>query len=549
MRARNSERGERSSLRSLMLGLLAVVGLFASLSPLNAAELLAREAPKEIAAPPAGTLFICGGGKLSDELLQQFVKLSGGDEGKLVVITTANWRAETAPEEVLAMWQPRTKAAITLLHARSAEEANRDDFLAPLRTATGVWLMSGKQSRLTGAYLGTKLHDELRAVLARGGVVGGTSAGAAAMSDVMIAGGTLDAPGILPGFALLEDSIIDQHFMVRKREPRLLKTLHDYPGRVGFGIDEGTALVVRGRDLFVLGESTVSVYLAPSETRPLRTTLLKAGEREDLTAPRRAALARTTESFPPEKLPLPRVADGSLVIVGGGRMPDDVQKKFVELCGGPKAKIIVVPAAGDRPTADSAEGRWLTKHGVTKIEVFHPRDRDEANSPEFITKLRDAGGIWFGGGRQWRTVDAFEGTASVAAFHDVLKRGGAIGGSSAGATIQGEYLVRGNPIGNLQIMAEGYERGFGFLPGTAIDQHFTQRKRQPDMLLLKRTFPQLLGLGIDEGTAVIVRGSRLDVMGEAQVGIYPPVRSGATLPDPHILKAGESFDLETLAAE
>src|SRR5699024_4910268 len=127
-------------------------------------------------------------------------------------------------------------------------------------------------------------------------------------------------------------------------------------------------------------------------------------------------------------------------------------------------------------------------------EVFHPRDREEANSPEFIAKLRDAGGIWFGGGRQWRTVDAFEGTASIAAFHDVLKRGGAIGGSSAGATIQGEYLVRGNPLGNLQMMAEGYERGFGFLPGTAIDQHFTQRKRQPDMLLLKRTFPQLLGL-------------------------------------------------------
>src|SRR5205823_10371724 len=99
----------------------------------------------------------------------------------------------------------------------------------------------------------------------------------------------------------------------------------------------------------------------------------------------------------------------------------------------------------------------------------------------FQEPLREAKGVWFSGGRQWRFVDAYEGTLCEKLFHDVLKRGGAIGGSSAGATIQGAYLCRGNPLGNLDIMAEGYERGFGFLPGTAIDQHFFKRNRLGDM--------------------------------------------------------------------
>lgn len=556
MRTRNSERGvwnglaefRESRLRSafrvprsafLLLSILSI------LSPsVASAEAPPRDCPACCAEPCNGTLFICGGGKLSDELLAEFLKLAGGDEGRLVVITTANWRAEAAPDEVMAMWRPRTKAQITLLHARSSDEANSSEFLSPLRAATGIWLMSGKQTKLSAAYLGTKLLDELRSAQTRGVVIGGTSAGAAIMSDVMMAGGTLAAPGLYQGFALLKDSIIDQHFVARQRESRLLTTMRDYPGRVGFGIDEGTALVVKGRELNVLGDSTVSIYLPASSTRPLSTTVLKTGESEDLIALRRAALARVGEPFPSSKPIRSQLAGGSLVIVGGGRMPRDVAQKFLELSGGPKAKIAVVPAASDRPRPDDSETAWLKKLGAENVVLFHPKTRAEANSPEFVAQLKDVGGIWFGGGRQWRTVDAFEGTASVAAFHDVLKRGGAIGGSSAGATIQGEYLVRGSPLVNTIMMAEGYERGFGFLPGAAIDQHFTQRKRQPDMELLKRTFPQLLGIGIDEGTAIIVRGAKAEVMGPATASFYPPSEKADADVKPTVLKAGETFDFD-----
>ena len=90
-------------------------------------------------------------------------------------------------------------------------------------------------------------------------------------------------------------------------------------------------------------------------------------------------------------------------------------------------------------------------------------------------------------------------------------------GSSAGASIQAEYLVRGNPLGNRDMMADGYEKGLGFLKGVAIDQHFTQRSRMKDMKALVKTYPQFLGIGIDETTAILVEGTKATVMGKNDV--------------------------------
>jgi cyanophycinase len=175
------------------------------------------------------------------------------------------------------------------------------------------------------------------------------------------------------------------------------------------------------------------------------------------------------------------------------------------------------------------------------VRVLHAADRFHANDEAILAPLREATGVWFTGGRQWRLVDQYEDTRMLAAFRDVLARGGVIGGGSAGATIQGEYLVRGSPLGNTEMMAEGYERGFAFLPGVAIDQHFTERNRQPDMEALKQAFPQLLGIGIDQSTALIVQGHTARVIGEACVSFYDA-------PGCIVLKAGEEYDLVTRRA-
>ena len=127
---------------------------------------------------------------------------------------------------------------------------------------------------------------------------------------------------------------------------------------------------------------------------------------------------------------------------------------------------------------------------------------------------------------------------------DVLDRGGVVGGSSAGASIQGEYLARANPVANFDIMAPGYERGLGFISGVAIDQHFSQRRRQKDMTRLVDTYPQLLGIGLDESTAIVVQKSEAKVVGRGRVFFYDrnqPVVSGED--DFIALSAGQKFDL------
>ena len=145
--------------------------------------------------------------------------------------------------------------------------------------------------------------------------------------------------------------------------------------------------------------------------------------------------------------------------------------------------------------------------------------------------------IWF--------VDAYEGTRAVELFHDVLARGGVIGGSSAGATIQGEYLVRGSPLGNTDMMALGYERGFAFLPGTAIDQHVRQRNRFADMSRVLDRHSQLLGIGLDETTAIVVRGEVAEVLGQGQAHFYDRHRDHPEGgPDHESLPAGRRYNLK-----
>jgi cyanophycinase len=117
-------------------------------------------------------------------------------------------------------------------------------------------------------------------------------------------------------------------------------------------------------------------------------------------------------------------------------------------------------------------------------------------------------------------VDAYLGTKTEAAIHDVLKRGGVIGGSSAGATIQGSYLLRGAPEGNQIMMSPGHEKGFGYIRNSAIDQHLLARKRENDMLPVIRKHPHLLGIGIDESTALVVRGNTAEVIGKSKVLFY-----------------------------
>jgi cyanophycinase len=475
-----------------------------------------------------GTMVIAGGGDMPESVLKRFMRAAGGRRARIVVIPTASAAADAASaepakaEKHLAVWKSLGAADVKLLHTRSRETANDDAFVRSLQEATGVWLGGGQQSRLAEAYLGTAVEREIAAVLARGGVVGGTSAGAAIQSKVMIAGGH-PVPQMATGFDLLPGTIIDQHFLARSRQPRLLAAVNHKPALVGIGIDEGTALVVSGRRMEVVGHSRVIVALAgsPDGKLPRREMVLKEGDTHDLVMLRRAARDRSQGRALPVDWPAPNVASGSLVIVGGGGMPKEITDKFMELAGGPDAPIVVLPTANPNAGRESQrEGAFMTRLGFKNVTVLPQTGKDDVESGAFEEALKQAQGVWFGGGRQWRFVDAYEGTRAEELFRGVLARGGVIGGSSAGASIQADFLVRGSPLGNDEMMAEGYERGLGFLPGVAVDQHFAQRKRFLDLTTVVRRHPGLLGIGIDEATALVVRGAVGEVIGRGSVHFY-----------------------------
>lgn len=212
-------------------------------------------------------------------------------------------------------------------------------------------------------------------------------------------------------------------------------------------------------------------------------------------------------------------------------MPRGLMRQFVDFAGGAEAELVYVPCLETEDVGQEARmlDAWRAM-GVQRCSILHTKDRDRANKDAaFLEPLQSATGIWFGGGRQWNFADSYYGTSAHRLMKQVLRRGGVIGGSSAGASIQADYLARATPIGNTEIIAPGYERGgLGFLCGVAIDQHFSQRNRQQDLRHLVQTYPQVIGIGIDEATALIVREATAEVVGEGQVYVYctdPPSKA------------------------
>jgi len=230
---------------------------------------------------------------------------------------------------------------------------------------------------------------------------------------------------------------------------------------------------------------------------------------------------------------------GTLFVVGGGKLGADVVAKFIELAGGVDAPIVYVPTADDRDEFPGLEkANFLTQAGARRVTVLHTRDRNQADTEAFAAPLKTAHGVWFAGGRQWRLVDSYLGTRVHKEMSALLERGGVIGGTSAGATIQGSFLVRGARSGNTIMVDETYQTGLGFLRGVAIDQHLLARKREKDLVQVVEKYPKLLGLGLDEGTAIVVRGDRFEVLGASKVAVYERGKPY------YFLSAGERFDLK-----
>lgn len=248
---------------------------------------------------PKGTLVIVGGGGTTPEISEAFLQAAGGKGGVVGVIPTST----SEPEAALKEWKADlTKAGMVMipLDVRKREDSSLPEVLEAAKKCTGFWFSGGDQTLVSEKIVGTPLHKLIQEKYREGAGVGGTSAGAAIMSKIMIEGedrfGKLSLSEFGPGAYrtregmgfLPENVVVDQHFLRRGRQNRLFSMMMEHPGHLGLGVDETTALVVKDGRATVVGQRAVMVFDSAAMTlkgegfRDLVIHLLRAGESIDL---------------------------------------------------------------------------------------------------------------------------------------------------------------------------------------------------------------------------------------------------------------------------
>lgn len=255
---------------------------------------------------------------------------------------------------------------------------------------------------------------------------------------------------------------------------------------------------------------------------------------------------------------------GHLVIIGGVHT-QETSKKFIQLAGGENARIIIIPNAGSNPVYNSElHKKEFEELGAKADYLLFTRETADADSN--LKKMDWANAVYFLGGDQSDLTRDMLGTKLLQKVYDIYNKGGVIGGSSAGAAVQSEIMITGNELLNkdsssafVSIQKGNIEtaKGFGFIKSAIIDQHFLKRKRHNRLITLMCEHPNLLGIAIDEATAIVVYpDDTFEVIGDNQVLVYDPTEAknireykngnlGITGMKMHLLISGDKFDLKT----
>ena len=233
--------------------------------------LLKIEKQEDTALPGSerGSLVIIGGAedKRADKsILKEVIRLSGGKDSRVALITTATNSPEEAGQEYKRLFGELGAGSVVSINITDRETANNLEGLKILEDATCIFFVGGDQLRISSILGGTEVHRLLKKAYKEGGVIAGTSAGASMMSEIMVVEGKDDeAPRkctlkMAPGMGLLEGVIIDQHFNQRGRIGRLLAAVAQNPNVLGIGIDEDTAMIVNKElEFSVEGSGVVTI--------------------------------------------------------------------------------------------------------------------------------------------------------------------------------------------------------------------------------------------------------------------------------------------------
>lgn len=255
---------------------------------------------------------------------------------------------------------------------------------------------------------------------------------------------------------------------------------------------------------------------------------------------------------------------GHLVIIGGVHTTE-TSKKFVELAGGGNARIIIIPNAGSNPIKNSElHKKEFEELGAKADYLLFTKETADADSN--LKKMNWANAVYFLGGDQSDLTRDMLGTKLLQKVYDIYNNGGVVGGSSAGAAVMSEVMITGNELLNkdstsafISIQKENIQtaKGFGFIKSAIIDQHFLKRKRHNRLISLMCEHPNLIGIAIDESTAIVVfPDETFEVIGNNQVLVYDPTNAknirtdkngnlGITNMKMHLLINGDKFDMKS----
>ncbi|MEO1618771.1 MAG: cyanophycinase [Planctomycetota bacterium] len=515
---------------TVRVSLASYLLLFSSF--ITGSNCLAEPVDDPLVRPIDGSRMVVGDGNVPDYILDYYLFLCGDAFPEIVVI---NLDGETG----VSSEQFRNRGAESVLVVETIP-SDLESLTLSLLSADGVWI-EGSPDALAKRPL---LLSLLQNVTKRNGTIAVDSSSVSLLADLdeNDAAKRLESP-----FANF-----DFHFGMAK--PDNSSSVQD----VHCMIPNSSALVVhQGRQIAGYGDRDITLMVKAANGWPERTQTFECpdafgpggypGYSTDLLSWVRSARERSRAFFPPKLNPASAMENGTLFLHGGSRLHQDVLEEFVALAGGKEVPFVCIPSASqfdafETPRSYSAES--LNEMGCSQVTILHTDDPMVADQSEaFARMLEDAAAVWIDGGRTFRFMDSYEGTRVPKLLAQVLERGGVVGGSSAGCQVPSDFLVRGNPTSNRDIAFGGYTRGMGLLKGVIIDAHFLQRQRHEPFLQLMQKHPQMLGIGIDESTALVVNGHQGRVVGNAAVSFYD--LSGKTEDEfkPVILNAGQSYDL------
>ena len=496
----------------------------------------------------------------------------------------------SAPSEYGRWIQLKTEGHVAdvqfLIRDRSSDLGD-EKLLAIVERATGVWLPAYDQEWLpkefAREYPGetSRFQLALRNVVARGGIVGGLGGGMACLPETIIAGESSDADGWTRarlgfGLALLNGVVVDQNFSSwagrLERMTDLLRNgtrldrLAAVPGverrTIGLGVERQTALILHENTIRALGDGRGHVFLKSNGDRTITWHTVTAGEDPLVVQSSSARLPRSTPEVPgkqdgiadPFGVPAPNdpARIGTVILHGGGDT-DEIIDLLPKIAGTAKPRLVHCPAAREscRPTAEGIDPQ-LAKHlertffewrqlqvagRLADLTFITTNRRDDANRAEFVVPLRQADAMWFCGGDQRPLASLFVDRLRPTLFQqetiNIVRRGGVVGGSSAGLAIMADVMIEGGESEDGEPAKAHVSRGLGLLKHVLAEQHFDARAGRIERLTgllrdhkrLANFSPtcrpkQMIGLAVEEDTALLVQGNRVRVTGKKLAHVF-----------------------------